>query len=118
MCEFKGGIKLLSFSDWKIESIKSKADEDGCIECPHCNGCCEVLVFVELPSGREIEVEDECMDCEDGLIHISEVDDKDLSGIVDKNDYRRECAESVRLLSYATKSDYFLNLCKAKEMHK
>lgn len=118
MSEFKGAINLSTFESWSLLNAKSSADKDGYVECPYCHGTGEVEVEVELPSGKFIDTEDDCPDCEDGKIHIDEIKDSDLKMIASKGDYRRDCAESVLLLSSATKSDYFLNLCKAKEMHK
>lgn len=118
MCEFKGAINLSTFESWSVLNVKSKADRDGFVECPNCNGTGEVEVEVELPSGKCIDTEDNCQECDEGHIHIDDLKDRDLTMVASKFDYRRDCAESVLLLSSATKSDYFLNLCKAKEMHK
>ena len=118
MSEFKGAINLSTFESWSALNAKSKADKDGFVECPHCHGTNEVEVVIELPSGRYMEVDDFCQDCDEGQIHVDDLKDSDLTMVASKTDYRMDCAESVLLLSSATKSDYFLNLCKAKEMHK
>lgn len=117
MSEFKENIKLTPYSEWVVSGAKAKADDEGYIECPFCFGSGVVEVEVELPSGNWTDIEDECQDCEDGHIHIDELDERNLREVISTVDYRMDCAESVRLLSSATRTDFFLNLCKAKEMH-
>lgn len=118
MSAFKGQIMLAKFELWAIESVKAKADKDGLIECPNCNGTGWVDVEVELPSGRVIHEDDECSWCDEGMVSIDDIRNECLINIASHQQYRLDCSESVRLLSSATKTDYFLNLCKAKEMHK
>lgn len=117
MSEFKGNIKLTPYSEWVVVGAKSKADDEGYIECPFCLGSGTIEVEIELPSGNWTDIEDECQDCDDGHIHIDELDERNLMEVISTVDFRKDCAESIRLLSSATKIDYFLNLCKAKEMH-
>lgn len=116
--EFRGEINLINFEGWALRKLNHNHDSKKEVKCKVCDGTGEVLVDIDLPSGRWVEVEDECLECDGtGFIDISEIDDKDCTSHFTRLEYRNECSETVRLLSQQTKTDFFENLCKAKGMH-